>query len=245
MSDVNRAIADKNILITGASGGIGSALVQAFDKSGAAKIYAGTRRGDPITGTIPVAMDVTSQEQLASIASELGPQVDIVINNAGFNANSSFLAGDLSLVRREIEANYFGPLNVARAFAPFFKSRKSGVFVNVLSVLSHVNLPTVGSYCASKAAALSLTQGLRGELQPFGVRVCGIFPPVVDTNMSTHIPHPKLSPQHVAEALINQIGSGVEDCYPGMAATIYNRIQENAKGVEREMADRYLTTLRT
>jgi NAD(P)-dependent dehydrogenase (short-subunit alcohol dehydrogenase family) len=239
MSDPNRIVKGKNVLITGAAGGIGTALVQAFQRAGAGAIYAGMRRGEPIQGSSLVAMDVTSPEQLRSLAGELGDRLDIIVNNAGFNANSSFLSSHDALVRREIETNYYGPLNVVRAFSPSFKARESGVFVNVLSVLSHVNLPTVGSYCASKAAAFSLTQALRAELMPFGVRVCGIFPPVVDTGMSTHIPPPKLSPREVADALIEQIRDGIEDCYPGMAAAIYERVQQSPKAIEREMAERY------
>ena len=76
---------------------------------------------------------------------------------------ASWLAPDLAIAREEIEINYLAPLRVTRAFAPTLIKNK-GAVLNMLTILARVNLPFMGSYCASKAAGLSLTQGLRGEL---------------------------------------------------------------------------------
>ena len=64
------------------------------------------------------------------------------------------------------------------------KRRNAGLIVNMATILAHVNLPLMGSYCASKAALHSLTQGIRAELLPWGVRVMGVYPGAVDTAMS-------------------------------------------------------------
>ena len=109
----------------------------------------------------------------------------------------------------------------------------------MLSVLAHVNLPMLGSYSASKAAALSLTEAARAELAPCGVRVCGIFPGAVDTRMSAHIPPPKLAPAQLAEAVVRMLRDGVEDIFPGAAAEGLNKaIRADRKAVEKEMAAR-------
>ena len=79
-------------------------------------------------------------------------------------------APDLAIAREEIEANYLAPLRVTRAFAPALIAN-GGAVLNLLTILARVNLPLMGSYCASKATALSLTQGLRAELGPKGVRL--------------------------------------------------------------------------
>jgi short-subunit dehydrogenase len=136
-----------------------------------------------------------------------------------------------------MEVNYFGTLNMIRAVSPGMKQRGRGVILNILSVMSQVNLPLMGSYCASKAAAYSLTQAARAELAPSGVRVLGVFPGAVDTAMSSHVPPPKLSPGEVASAAIGLINSDDDDCYPGEAAQrLRAAMQADMKKVERQLA---------
>jgi NAD(P)-dependent dehydrogenase (short-subunit alcohol dehydrogenase family) len=116
------------------------------------------------------------------------------------------------------------------------KKRGSGVIVNMLTILSHVSIPMLGSYCASKAAAWSMTQAVRGELGPRGIRVIGIFPGAVDTDMSAEFPPPKMPPADVAQAVIDAITSGQDDAYPGeMAQGLLAGLRADAKAVEREL----------
>src|SRR5690606_31726233 len=97
-------------------------------------------------------------------------------------------------------------------------------------------LPSMGSYCASKAAALSMTQGVRAELLPWGVRVAAVFPSTVDTETSSDSPPPKLRPSQVADDIVAMIRDGVEDYYPGrVAQALYAGWREDPKVVEREM----------
>ena len=87
------------------------------------------------------------------------------MNNAGINHHQGVLAAtDLEAARAEMETNYFGTLAMCRAFAPVLKANGGGAVINMLSILARVNLPAMGSLCASKAAALSLTQCVRAEL---------------------------------------------------------------------------------
>jgi NAD(P)-dependent dehydrogenase (short-subunit alcohol dehydrogenase family)/uncharacterized OB-fold protein len=242
IADPNREVKGRTVLVSGAEGGIGRALVEAFVKAGAARVWAATRR--PVTATPddgalvrPVRMDVTDIASVEAAVEATGGGVEILVNNAGVTAISGLLDADtIDGARREIEVNYLGTLNVIRSFAPAMKERGQGVIVNVLTVLAHVNLPSMGSYCASKAAALSMTQGVRAELMPWGVRVAAIFPSTVDTPASSDSPPPKLRPAQVAGALVRQIIDGTEDVYPGSIATdLYGGWRDNHKVVEREL----------
>lgn len=241
LRDPNREVAGKTVLITGANGGIGKALVKAFRDAGAAKIFAASRQGD-LAGADDVvqsiALDVTDAASIARAAEQCGPELDILVNNAGYTAVSGLLDADtMDGAQQEMQVNYFGTLAMIRAFAPFLKAKRRGVVANVLSVLAHVCLPSMGSYCASKAATLSLTQGVRAELLPWGVRVCAIFPSTVDTPASADSPPPKLAPAQVAAALVSMIRDGTEENYPGsIASDLIAAVRSDAKTVEREMA---------
>jgi short-subunit dehydrogenase len=216
--------------------------VTALLDAGAAEVIATMRRialvEDPRVR--PVALDITDATQVEAFARSFGVLADILINNAGFNSNSGALSASTAAgAWQEMQVNYFGPLNMIRAIAPDMKRRGSGVIVNMLTVLSHVNLPLMGSYCASKAAAHSLTQAVRAELASAGIRVLGVFPSAVDTTMSPQAPPPKLSPREVAEATIGLINSDEDDCYPGeLAKGIMVSLQTDMKRVERQFASR-------
>ena len=241
MTTANQTIAGKRVLVTGANGGIGAALVDAFLAAGAAEVIAAARqtlaRRDRV---VPVRLDITDVPSVVSLAARLGSNIDILVNNAGFNANTGALEPVSSeAAREEMEVNYFGTLNLLRAFAPAMRARRSGVIVNMLTMLSHVNLPAMGSYCASKAAVLSLTQAARAELAPAGVSVIAILPSGVDTRMSAESAAPKLAPAEVAAETVQAILEGVDDCYPGKAATeFYAAFRQDPKALEKRLATR-------
>lgn len=240
MANPNCEIAGRTVLVSGANGGIGRELVAALSAAGARRIIAAVRQ--PATHDDPRieahALDLTVAASIAALAEACAQDLDIVINNAGVNANQGLLdPDDDRAARAEMEVNYFGTLAMARAFAPAMKRRGQGVIVNMLTVVAHANLPLMGSYCASKAAELSLTQGLRAELMPWGVRVVGIFPGAVDTAMSTDFPPPKIAPRQVADAVVDAITTGIEDSYVGpMAHDLRARLAEDPKAVERDLA---------
>ena len=98
-------------------------------------------------------------------------------------------------------------------------------------------LPSMGSYCASKAAALSMTQGVRAELMPWGVRVARSSPAPSIRRRARTSPPPKLRPAEVAEAVVTMILNGAEDHYPGrIASDLYAGWRDSHKVVERELA---------
>jgi NAD(P)-dependent dehydrogenase (short-subunit alcohol dehydrogenase family) len=227
------------VLITGASGAIAQALIAGLMARGAAKIYAAARDISALVASdqlVPIKMDVTSDEDV-SRAAQVATDITLLINNAGINHNTGFLvAPDLAMARAEIEANYLAPLRVTRAFAPILIANK-GAVLNMLTILSRVNLPFMGSYCASKAAALSLTQGLRADLGSKGVRVAAALPGAVDTRMTAGLPIPKMSPADAATEILDGFEAGEEETYVGeMARGLAQGLAHDPKAVERQLA---------
>jgi hypothetical protein len=227
------------VLITGATGAIAQALISELTARGAAKIYAAARDISGLTAAsnlVPIKMDVTSDDDVAK-AAMLATDVTLLINNAAVNHNTFFLlAPDLTIAREEIEANYLAPLRVTRAFVPAL-IQNHGAVLNLLTILARVNFPFMGSYCASKAAALSLTQGLRGELMPKGVRVVAAMPGAVDTRMTAVLSIPKMTTADAATEILDGFESGEEDFYVGeMARGVAQGLAHDPKAVERQLA---------
>jgi NAD(P)-dependent dehydrogenase (short-subunit alcohol dehydrogenase family) len=136
-----------------------------------------------------------------------------------------------------MEVNYFGTLSMCRAFAPVLQANGGGAIVNMLSILAKMNLPMNASYCASKAAALLMTQGIRAELASQGTLVVGVMPGTVDTQASKHFPPPKVSPEIVAQTALQAVIDEVEDVYPGEQATqMAAQLLQDPKALEKAMA---------
>jgi short-subunit dehydrogenase len=236
---MTETIKDSIVLITGATGAIAQALIAGLHARGAKKIYAAARDVSGLTASdrlVPIKMDVTSDDDVNRAAAQ-ATDVTLLINNAGVNHNTAFLlAADLAIAREEFECNYLAPLRVVRAFAPALIANK-GAVLNMLTILARVNLPLMGSYCASKAAALSLTQGLRAELGAKGVRVAAALPGAVDTRMTAGLPIPKMSPADAATEILDGFEKGEEEIYVGdMARGLAAGLASDPKGVERQLA---------
>jgi len=205
-------IEGKRVLVTGASRGLGRALALACLGAGAREVLAGARQPESLENLretaqdvrlTPVRLDVTSEDDVRA-AADLG-RVDILINNAGVCVYGSVLHVRMAELQHEIEVNYFGALLMARTFAPAMIEHRDGLIVNVASILAKVNLPALGNYCALKAALLSLSQALRGDLGRRGVRVITVLPGTIDTDMSRDFGGPKMSPEQAASEIIEAI----------------------------------------
>lgn len=231
--------------VSGTSRGIGRAYVEGLLARGAAKIYAAARDPSAIADlveagggrVVPVALDITNPDAV-EVAAAGAPDVTFLVNNAGFNNNTALLGVDnLAPAHQEMNTNYFGTLDMCRAFAPVLKANGGGAIVNMLSILARVNLPLMGSLCASKAAALSLTQGARAELAAQGTLVVGVMPGAVETDMTAGIDIPKMQPTAVVSAALDAVEAGIEDVYPGdMATGVAQGLAADPKAVEKEFA---------
>ena len=183
------------VLVTGANRGLGQEFARQALARGARKVYAAARNPASVTleGVVPVALDVTDAAQAEALARELG-DVDLVINNAGIAEMTGVLKPDSpEALRRMLETNVFGILNVSRAFAPVLGKHGGGAFLNVLSVASWISSPALAAYGVTKAAAWSLTNALRNELAAQGTQVMGLHVGFIDTDLTQGIDAPKLT----------------------------------------------------
>jgi len=207
-------INDSIALVTGANRGLGLAFVQALLAAGAAKVYAAARDPEKLPALArvqPIRLDITRREDVAA-AVKAAPDVTLLINNAAVLQAQPFLAaGAEGAARAALETNFFGTLAMARAFAPVLAANGGGALVNMLSVLSWLNLPVAGSYGASKAAAWALTNGLRNELRAQGTLVVGVHAAFIDTDMAKAVQAPKSRPEAVARQVLAALEQGLEE----------------------------------
>ncbi|QCL77038.1 MULTISPECIES: SDR family oxidoreductase [Agrobacterium] len=201
------------VLVTGANRGIGLAFARELLARGARKVYAAAR--DPATVTLPgvqaLRLDVTKPEEIAA-AARVAPDVNLVINNAGIAQVGGFLADDSEEVARRIfETNFFGVLNVSKAFAPVLNGNGGGALINVLSVASWVNGGELAAYSASKSAAWSLTNALRHELSGQKTQVLGLHMAGVDTDLTRGFEIPKTSPEEIVQRALDGLAAGADE----------------------------------
>ena len=197
-------------LVTGANRGLGRAYVRDLVSRGAAKVYGAARQPAQVTepGVTPIALDITDLERVAQVAAECG-DVSLLVNNAGVMKASTFIgAPNLDAARAEMETNYFGTLGMCRAFAPVLAANGGGAIVNMLSITSFFTNPFNASYGASKAAAWSLTNGIRLELHHQGTLVVAVHAGFIDTDMAALVDLPKISPESVAGQVFDAVEAG-------------------------------------
>lgn len=237
-------IRDSIALVTGASRGIGRALVYELLRRGARRVYAGVRRpsASPPWEVAEadrvrlIGLDITDARQIAAAAAQ-ARDVNLLINNAGALSFADVVSGEPGALRRDMETNYFGPLLVTRAWLPALMQHAPAAVVNILSVVALASIPRIGGYCASKAAALSWNQALRAALSSRRIDVHAVLPGAVDTEMARGFDMPKSSPEDVAQGVLDGVQAGVEDILPdAMAEQVYAAWTADHKTVEREFA---------
>jgi len=233
-------IRNVNVLVTGAKRGIGRALTEELLQREAGHVYATARRPETLNSLValapdrltPVQLDITRSEDIAALTKQIGA-LDLLINNAGVLASRSLLEADRADIERDMRTNFFGPLAVTRALLPVLKE-SGGAVVNMLTLVALGSMPGIGGYSASKAAAFSMTQALRAELAPLGIRVHGVFPGAVDTDMIRSFDMPKASPESVTRAVLDAVEADDEDIFPdAMAREFGTTWLRDPKAVER------------
>lgn len=241
----NISIKDAVVFVTGANRGIGRAIAEEALARGASRVYAAARDVSTLDDlvdrnpehVVAVPLDVTNSQQIQEAAAR-AKDVQVLINNAGVAGYSGFIYHhDHEGAHREMETNYFGPLNVTRAFADAIIANGNGAVATVVSIGGLSNFPMAATYSASKAAAHSMTQGMRAELAPQGVSVFGVYPGPIDTDMAAGIDMEKESPAYVASRVFDGMESGIEDITTDRFADQFVAgLKADAKAVERENA---------
>lgn len=243
---------DQVVMVTGANRGLGEALVRAALAAGARRVYAAARDPKSLADAVArgegrvvaVALDVTDPESVAA-AAKMAPDVSVLINNAGVLSSYGVLATSDQDLARDFAVNAFGLLSVSKAFAPALEAAagraKPGAIgaalVNVLSIVSLTNLPSLGGYSASKAAAYSMTQALRYELGKKKIAVHAVLAGSIDTDMVRHIEMPKTSPADVARGILDSVEAGTEDIFPESGSRGMHAVwKRDPRELERQLA---------
>lgn len=187
----------KLALITGASSGIGKATAEAFADLGINLILCGRRieKLDALKENLSkkvnvqiLTFDVRDKEQVEKALNSLSDSekdIDILVNNAG-NAHGMGPIQDGSTDDWDvmIDGNVKGLLYVSRVIMPWMKARKKGHIVNLSSIAGKSTYPNGNVYCASKAAVEAISEGMRLDLNPFGIKVTNVAPGAVETEFS-------------------------------------------------------------
>lgn len=185
------------VAVTGASAGIGRETALAFAREGA-RLAACARRVDRLellaeairalgTECFVMGVDVGQQgdvRRFVEATVERFGRLDVLVNNAGYGFRGRVEETPPEAYERLMRVNYLGTVYGCQAALPIMRRQRSGVIINVSSILGHRSLPGSGAYAATKAAQISLTESLRAELRGTGVSACSVHPIGTETEFA-------------------------------------------------------------
>jgi len=244
-----RKLAGLRVLVTGASQGMGRALVLEAAKRGM-KVLAAARsqplldelatevkKSNGVIATVPA--DVTRPEDrqaMVDAAIRHFGGLDVLVNNAGIGATGHFMDSDPEILRRIFETNFFGLTETTRVFLPLLKQGVTPAIVNISSVVGKRALPARSYYSSSKFAVAGFSESIRAELAKDGIDVIVISPGLTQTNFSKNMLEQKaklqldhlrgMSSEEVAVATLRAIEKGQSDVtltFKGKLLVLVNR----------------------
>lgn len=179
----------KVILVTGGSCGIGKSVCLFLHNKGYI-VYGTSRNPSRYANKNPfqlIALDVLNEESITKAVQEIiskEGRLDVLVNNAGIGMLGSIEDGTVAEVKEVFDTNVFGILRTVQAVLPHMRERKTGLIINISSIAGYMGLPYRGIYSASKASVHMITEALRMELKPYGVKACIVDPGDFATNIS-------------------------------------------------------------
>jgi NAD(P)-dependent dehydrogenase (short-subunit alcohol dehydrogenase family) len=195
MSTQTEPLRHEILVVTGASTGIGAATARELARRGF-HVLAGVRRGTDAdalraTNLEPIMLDITNEAEIAALVKRITDDPErrplrALVNNAGIGVNAPVEALPLSEWRRLFDVNLFGHIAMTQALLPaLIESR--GTVVNITSVGGKVAMATYGPYAGSKFALEAVSDALRREVEPLGVKVIVVEPGAVTTEMTGQV----------------------------------------------------------
>jgi NAD(P)-dependent dehydrogenase (short-subunit alcohol dehydrogenase family) len=186
----------KTIFITGTNSGFGKAAVEQFAQAGwqVAATVRNLQTHDQLFKEFPnvelFELDVTDFAQVEAVAQaaiEKFGSIDVVVNNAGYCLMGPTETSSMEQIKRQFDTNVFGVFAVTKAFIPHFRSKSSGMFINLASSSAQFNYPFIAAYGSSKWAVRGMTESLGIELAPFNIEVKAIYPGLHATKIFTKL----------------------------------------------------------
>jgi 3-dehydrosphinganine reductase len=259
--------AGKRVVLTGGSSGIGRSLAVQLVQQGADLVLIARRAGllEETAAELEKhrrhagqwweirPADVGRREQIESVLQELTRrhEVDLLINNAGVACAEYLDRTPPEVFEEMMRINYLGTVWTTRALVPHFQERRRGHIANVASLAGVVGFVGYAAYAPSKFAVLGLSEVLRNELRPFGIRVSVLLPGDTDTpqleaeNLTCPAEtraisgqgHP-LRPDDVARAFLRGIAAGRYAIVPGLRNRLAYHVIRHAPGLTRWFLDR-------
>jgi NADP-dependent 3-hydroxy acid dehydrogenase YdfG len=243
------------VLVTGCSSGIGAATAAALLAAGHV-VYASARRPETMAaleaaGAHTLALDVTSEDSMAAAVNrivESHGRVGALVNNAGYGEYGTIEETDLAKVRTMFETNVFGLARLTQLVLPSMRAARGGRIVNISSMGGRITFPVGGYYHATKYAMEAISDALRNEVRPFGIRVVIVEPGLIrsqfgDTAMSSEAA--SVDPASPYAALLAASASATTGSYehPMLAAEPEKVAAVVVKAVEsRRPRSRYVIT---
>lgn len=190
-------IRNRNVLVTGASRGLGISIAGAFAAEGAASVCLVARSGvnleaardklraeHPNVAFHPIVADVSSPDdrvRIVDAAQALGGFVSVVVNNAGIEDWGPFEECTAASIDAQLQVNLLAPMHLSRALLPPMLERREGAIVNVVSIAGKLGSPNSAAYTASKHGLVGFTRALRSEYDARGISSCAVCPSFVST----------------------------------------------------------------
>jgi len=234
-------IKDKNILLTGAAGGMGSLLAQRLHEEGAILALVDANAevlnsvAKELKGTHAITGDLSTTEgcmTIAGAAKEALGDVDILINLAGVMSFHCFEDEDIDMIERIIQVNLLGAMRLTRAILPNMVERNTGRIINVGSVFGSIAFAYFTAYSASKFGLRGFSEALRRELHDTNIRVMYVAPRAVKTALNTGRimrmgKATKMnmdSPEKVIEKTLRAIDNDRKEVYIGFPESLFVQI---------------------
>jgi len=200
------AASPKTILITGSSSGIGYATALKFARAG---FYTFASVKDSHSQGAVELERIKHKEKLSLVIFEIdvrndqsvtdgvdfvikkAKMIDVLVNNAGYGSLGPVEAFSIDEVRQQYDTNVFGVIRMANTVMPHMRRQKSGLVINISSVMGLVPMPLKGIYCSTKFALEGLSEALRIELAPLGIKVVIVEPGAIATDLDANRYYPK------------------------------------------------------
>jgi short-subunit dehydrogenase len=238
---------DKVIWLTGASSGIGEALVYALARYKPKMVLSSrkeeelqrvaTQSGLPTSHLLILPLDLADESAMPALTQQVVlhfGHIDILINNAGISQRGTVLETELKVEKRLMDVNFLGTISLTKAVLPHMVQAGTGQVITVASVAGIVSTPKRSSYAAAKAALIAYMDSLRAEMHPHGIHIGVINPGYVRTNISLNALTGDGSPQGKMDTNIDQ-GLSPERTAMKMIQAIRRRKDQTFIAGTREM----------